>query len=376
MAIDKVRVMISSRSNSTVFNPPVSLKKLRRTLKKFIVQKLKISEEPLFEVWICEDDTGDGIDSWWETSKKEIRQADLVLVLYTGEAGTRIVKGGIGICHAELYEALKYSREKLLPIISLGDVTQRAGSQDKEFQTYVQNLEHWPNSPGNEDDLLKLCSEIIRKKLATLTKRAVRRRLGTSFDMGNALDWSKFDFATRKQKIETVLFNFLVDMGGKKVAGEWESGARTAVTVIDKSLVLWCVHAIPAATSIAAARELVGQPFVRDHLFVPLLKKSRSVGPLHLIGCHKSITESQALKVRGIADCTIVKTDFGIYLADSIQKIQIIFLANCRDLTATQSAITEMFQWFEQSDEKVDIVKRARSRKKILTAIAKEMQIA
>lgn len=47
-----------------------------------------------------------------------------------------------------------------------------------------------------------------------------------------------------------------------------------------------------------------------------------------------------------MAGCTLVKTDIGIYLADGIQKIQMLFLANCRDVTATQSAITEMFQWY------------------------------
>ncbi|UCF90758.1 MAG: hypothetical protein JSW39_21095 [Desulfobacterales bacterium] len=376
MAIDKIRVMISSRSNTTVFNPPVSLKRLRRFLKDFIVQKLKISEEPLFEVWICEDDTGEGIDSWWETSKEEVRKADLVLVLYTGEAGSRVQDIGLGICHAELFEAANYSREKILTILTLGDATAPSRPEDRSFQNYVQEFERWPNFAGNEEELLMLCSKIIRKKLVTLTRKAVRRRLGASYDMGNALDWSKLDFESRKQKIEEVLFHFLLSLGGKNVAGKWESGSRAAVVAIDKTPVLWCVHAIPAATSIAAARELVGQPFVRDHLAVPLLIKSRSAGPVHLIGCHKSITESQALKIRGIADCTIVKTDFGIYLADGIQKIQILFLADCRDLTATQSAITEMFQWFEQSEEKEDIVKRARSRKNILKAIAKEMQNA
>ena len=376
MAIDKIRVMISSRSNTTVFNPPVSLKKLRRSLKDFIVQKLKISEEPLFEVWICEDDIGDGIDSWWETSKEEVRKADLVLVLYTGEAGSKVQDIGLGICHAELFEAARYSREKVLSILTLGDATAPSKLQDRSFQEYVREFEGWPNFPGNEEELLMLCSKIIRKKLVTLARRAVRRRLGTSFDMGNALDWSKLDFATRKQKIEEVLFHFLISFGGKNVAGGWERGSRTAVAAIEKTPVLWCIHAIPAATSVAAARELVGQPFIHDHLAVPLLIKSKSAGPVHLIGCHKSITESQALKIRGIADCTIVKTDFGIYLADGIQKIQILFLADCRDLTATQSAITEMFQWFEQSDEKEDIVKRARSRKNILKAIAKEMQDA
>jgi len=136
LAIDKIRVMISSRSNTTVFNPPVNLKKLRRSLKDFIVQKLKISEEPLFEVWICEDDTGDGIDSWWETSKEEVRKADLVLVLYTEEAGSKVQDIGLGICHAELFEAVKYSREKVLTILTLGDATVPSKLEDRSFQEY------------------------------------------------------------------------------------------------------------------------------------------------------------------------------------------------------------------------------------------------
>jgi hypothetical protein len=202
----------------------------------------------------------------------------------------------------------------------------------------------------------------------------VRRRLGAGFDMGNALDWSKLDFTARKQKIEAVLLDFLKGLGGKKAAPQAANAERGVVAAIDRTRVLWCVHAIPAATSIAAARELVGQPFVHDYRAVPVMNQSRSVGPVHLIGCHKSITESQALKIRGVADCTLVKTDFGIYLADSIQKIQMLFLANCRDLTATQSAITEMFHWLDDSDEKEAIVNRAQSRKKILKAIAKEME--
>ncbi len=47
---------------------------------------VRYSENLLFDVWICED-TGDGIDSWWETSKKEIRDADLKLPVSAGETG-------------------------------------------------------------------------------------------------------------------------------------------------------------------------------------------------------------------------------------------------------------------------------------------------
>jgi len=64
-----------------------------------------------------------------------------------------------------------------------------------------------------------------------------------------------------------------------------------------------------------------------------------------------------------------------ISTADGIQRIQMLFLANCRDVTSTRSAITEMFQWLEQSDQEKDVVRRAISRKKILAVIEREMNL-
>ncbi len=375
MAFDRVRVMISSRSKRPVFDPPIQLVDLRRELKAYIETQLTLDDQPVFDVWICEDDTGSGIDSWWETSREEVRKADLLLVLYTGEAGSQMRDTGLGICHAELFEAVMYSREKILPIITLGDPATSAREEDRAFQNYVCELNRWPNAPENTEELFECCARILRKAIVRLTQRAVRRRLGAGFDMGNALDWSKLDFVGRKQRIEKVLADFLITKDGRSVDTA-ANGAPAVVVAIERTQLLWCVHAIPAATSIAAARELVGQPFVRDHLTVPLLAENRAAGPVHLIGCHKGITEAQALKIRGISDCTIVKTDFGIYLADGIQKIQILFLANCRDVTATQAVITEMFHWLEASEEAITIVNRAKSRKTILKAIAKEIDMS
>jgi hypothetical protein len=76
--------------------------------------------------------------------------------------------------------------------------------------------------------------------------------------------------------------------------------------------------------------------------------------------------------MRGTPDCTLVQTDFGIYLADDVLHVQIFFLSNCRDVTATQSAITEMFQWLNSADEVDDVVQRARSRHRILEIVAQE----
>jgi hypothetical protein len=123
--------------------------------------------------------------------------------------------------------------------------------------------------------------------------------------------------------------------------------------------------------TVAPARELVGQPFLRDHKVAPLLEDKR-VGPVHVIACHRSITEPQAARQLGFPDATIVATTFGVYVADNVQKIQLIFIANCRDDTATRQGIQRVFDWLEQSGEDEQLSTRAASRAKIVRAIAKE----
>ena len=78
---------------------------------------------------------------------------------------------------------------------------------------------------------------------------------------GEALDWSRLDFSVRtgprwfaccvmqcwpERDHQRMLGPFLVRMGGHDILVE--------------------LHAIPAALSVGAARESVGQPFLRDHL--------------------------------------------------------------------------------------------------------------
>jgi hypothetical protein len=53
-----------------------------------------------------------------------------------------------------------------------------------------------------------------------------------------------------------------------------------------------------------------------------------------LILC-SSITEAQSRKQLGFPDATIVPTDFGVYMVDDAQKIQLIFIGNCRDETTS-----------------------------------------
>jgi hypothetical protein len=98
-----------------------------------------------------------------------------------------------------------------------------------------------------------------------------------------------------------------------------------------------------------------------------------AVGPVHVIGCHRVPTESQARSLLGFPDATIVNAPFGIYVADDVQKVQFVLLSNCRDETSTRQALQRFLDWLDQAGESSDLLKRAGSRKKIVATIAKEL---
>jgi hypothetical protein len=108
--IDQVRVMISSRSEVPVFKDPQRLSSVRKELQAFLQairwsqgERLVGVDGPLFRVRIHENWAGAAAEkSTLQLSIDEIERADIVIVLYTGEAGSAEKGSPIGICHAEL----------------------------------------------------------------------------------------------------------------------------------------------------------------------------------------------------------------------------------------------------------------------------------
>jgi len=134
---------------------------------------------------------------------------------------------------------------------------------------------------------------------------------------------------------------------------------------------LMVLHAMPAAFSVGQAKEMVGQPYLSDYKRAGRLLKGIG-GPIHLIGCHRTITEPQAARTLGFADATFVVAPFGLYVADNVQMIQMIFVANCRDETNTRHGVQRFLEWLNQTGEGERLVRRAKSRANIVRAIAKE----
>ena len=80
----------------------------------------------------------------WEVSKEKARRADVVIALYNGQAGwlgtDSPVKAGVGVCHAELLEALNKSPDKVRGMKFNPLIQATAGSPDESFQQYVKSL--------------------------------------------------------------------------------------------------------------------------------------------------------------------------------------------------------------------------------------------
>lgn len=366
MARRKIRIMISSRcddkfpagSNSTV-------SEIRRQL-KLEIEAQKLFGKEAFEVWINEDEPPEpGKRDSWDLCIEQARQADLLLVLYNGNAGWTLSSGDIGICHAEMMTALSESPGKV-SIVSLLDSKNRPTKpQDERFQAYVEKANLFRGATvSSANEAIQEAKKAVREALLHLAHQGAREVKRSRYNAGPALDWSRMDFSTRQAAMRRVVAEALASRGKS-------SGAGGAVVTIAKRNVLFLPDAVPAAMSVPAAREMVGQPFLKDHLWARKLKAS-VVGPVHVIACHKSVTESQSMAILGFPDATIVAGSFGIYVADSVQKIQLCLIANCRDESSTRHGLQKLFDWLTQTGEDALLAERAVSRAKIVGAIAKE----
>lgn len=368
----KIQVMISSRCKDLF--PPASatdtqsLTEIRKSLKAEI-ENLKVFDKPIFEVWINEDaPPAPGNHDSWEQCLEQVRNCDVMIVLSNGNAGWAKSGGDVGICHAEYMEGLNIASGKVW-LVSLGNVatgTTDERQRNKRFQDFV-SLQS-PFRGGEVKTIAELktrVKEALRDSLVTLTQRGVLEAGSSRFDMGQALDWSRMDFRQRKSEMEKVLRSALVQRAGAKSVGD------AVLATIASTNVLMVPHGIPASLSVASARELVGRPFLLDHERVGSLKKT-AAGPVHIIACQKTATETQATNLLGFPDATVVSAPFGVYVADNVQKVQFAFLVNCRDDARTRHAVQRFFEWLEQTGEDALLASRAVSRAKIVSAIATE----
>ncbi len=361
-------VMLSSRCNDDIEYKAAKAKlsDVRKDAKKAI-EEFEIGGERLFKCWINElAPSAEGTDDSWEKCLNEAADSDIVIILYNGNAGWTKTVGGIGICHAELERAFTSNPNKVR-LIALPKFSRSLTGVHRRMSDYVEQLNLFRASADNGKELIEEILKALGEATRKLAKAGVGDAGSSTYYLGEALDWSRLDFERRKAEIERVLFLSLKDHPD----GLTNDGH--AIVKIFRKNVLFRCHGIPAAMSVSAARELVGQPFLRDHDLTPQLTGG-TVGPVHLIGCHKGVSENQAITMLGHPDAIVVDhPKVGIYVADPVQKTQLMLLRNCRDETSTRHAVQRALDWLERSGEGAHLAERAASRAKICKLIAKEV---
>lgn len=368
-----VRVMISSRSMSHVTfekeEEALTLESLRRDLKSRI-ESVELFGKQIFEVWIHEDATAEdaSLDAWDE-SLQQIRQADIVLVLFNGEAGWTVPKGTQGICHDEMAAAIDKAPGKVrvveLPLAALprGAAARR---RDQRFRDYVERQARWRVLAASRAKSWDAAQRSLRAAFNQLVTLGSREAGVGSLAYGTALDWDLLSFDRRREAMIAELREALSARAGKP-----QGDQAVVVPEMGDHLVYFQCDAVPAAMGIAAAREMVGQPFLQVRELDAEIKKTQATaGPIHLIACHKGVTETQAVKMLGYPNATIISAPFGVYVADDVHKVQLVLIANCRNASAVHHGVQRFFTWLEQAEEQSRLVGRAESRRIIIDAIA------
>jgi hypothetical protein len=248
--------MISSRCLDAFPEGGAKLSVLRKRLKQEI-EAAELFGVPLFEVWTNEDaPPADGAGDSTDVCLKAVDDADILLVLYNGNAGWASSAPDIGICHSEMMRGMNSAGGKVR-LISLGtctdDPTDPAQSaRNKRFQAYVGSHNLFRGgSVRTPDDAVARAKEAVFDALHSLTRLGVREARKGRFHTGEALAWSSLNFAQRQQRIADTLAEAFAERP-KAV----RDGRQVVMPIAGKS-VLFVLHGVPGALTVAAAREMV-----------------------------------------------------------------------------------------------------------------------
>lgn len=371
--IEPLTLMVSSRCADPVqFDERLQPMNTVREAIKAELEGLRFGGEQVFRVWIHEHEAvTPGDMTSWDKCMNQAKRADIFLMLYNGNAGwagTSVqFADQVGICHAELAAAYNKAPGKVrsihFPVV--GVARTRA---NRSFQKYVKVQKIMGAQVQSGEQAVKAARQAAVAALLVLARAGVGVATTGSFFAGEALEWTRLDFRQRRVTTTAAVVNFLCERFGSKAT---RFNGTTVVLPLAKASVAFVCDCIPATLTTAAAREMVGQPFLRDHELCADLPPE-AAGPVHLMACQKGVTETQALRQLGFPDAIAVAAPFGVYVADDVQKIQMVFIANCRDETTTRHHVQRFLQWLEEQSEDRLLARRAASRRRIADLIARE----
>jgi hypothetical protein len=364
----KIRVMISSRCNDSFplrSKEGIRLTDLRLELKKEIETATTLQTN-LYEVWIHEEAGVSADRDSWEECVRQARDCDIFLMLYNGNGGFK-GKGElatVGICDAEFQAAYSNAPSK----VSVIDIFERdspaapSGGHHRSFQERIERENVFGARPANVQELKSAARRAVTSLTVELAQKGgASGRRGRGY-LGPALDWKRLSYTARIDKMRNSVVSAL---GGRS------SRDNTCTVELDGRIIIFRPAAIPDSLSVAAARELVGQPHLGDHAHEEALRKCHG-GPVHIIACQRASTEAQAQRMLGFPNATVVAAPFGIYVVDPLQAVQLVLVANCWDDHATRLGVQKFLDWLPQSGQLAILVRTAKKRKDLVTVLAKD----
>lgn len=364
--------MISSRNNDKVTNVggAILLSDIRTALKAEI-EGIRVNDIQLYEVWINElAGAQSGDQNAWDTCMNEVDNCDILIGLYNGESGWSLHPNGLGICHAELHRAFSIAASKMYVVkvgqsvdsggvaINIDDIVQK-NKNNEAFKNFIDSTTFY-DTAIDEEEIKRNVREIVVKATIDLTRLAKRETKRGKYHLGESLNWSRMNYQERKKVIEEEIIKYFIQ----------SLSARPEANVSDKAVnlssIVYIIQAIPSNYSISEARELVGRPYLNDVTAIENVSTRKIYGPVHIIACHKGITEAQVYSFMGHPDIYCVETPFGYFTFDRISFVQCIFLVDCRDSASTRNNLERFFEWISRSEEEKRINEIANSRFSLL----------
>lgn len=384
-----IKILISSRNGDPIpsrSGGTVPLLTVREALWRELEAETLCGQK-ILKVWINEEAGGlTGGADIWENCRKALEDNHIIVVIYNGEAGWSFKDRGNGICHEEVKYTHDHFPSKLCLIdvskayatvrpVEEGPADTKREERNRDFAAFMADLQLWGKPAADDESVKERVRFAVADAVSELATAGSRGRKGRYY-FGSPLDWSRLSYQDRKEQIERTLVEVLdkqYDLEPLAPQPEAEDEARGLVWRVSERPLLLLVHGVPSSFSIAEARELVGRPYLLDHTSLAATGDVDLAGPVHLIACHKSCTESQIFSFMGHPDVYIVQAPFGFFAADLSSFAQTFFLTDCRDRSDTAWELKEMFDWIAKADEQKAIVERARSRQRILQVVRAEI---
>ncbi len=256
-ATEPLSVMLSSRcSDKVLFRGEVQeMSALGKAIKDKL-ESIKVGEMSFFKVWTHEDDPFQaGDQDSWDQCMEKARKANLVIVLYNGASGSAMdqkkFSGRIGICQAEMHEAMTTAPSKVRTII-LPEVQTSAKTPDATFQEYFNRQRILGCKVKNGDEAVEKAQPTALAALLWLARQGVGESAKGQFYGGDALNWSRQDFNERRRLTTLAVTKFLQSRAGDPIPKLKD----TVELDIQGERVAFVCDCIPASMGVATAREL------------------------------------------------------------------------------------------------------------------------